>query len=303
MTQLNITTYADAVTELAAKFNSMQDAAHLAASALLEAEIIGQPRFGLDMMQEFGSAPKPVATYYDAKAISWRNCGDEFSPVSVAQATLDAIALAKVNGFAVIFLQSVRGFGRLAPFVRAIADAGLVGLAGAQGPKFVAPVDGKAPVIGTNPFAFAAGIGTDRVVIDIATAATTMAALKQARQNNSPLPDGVALNTQGQPTTEASLATALLPRGGRLGSLTGLFIEILAGVIGRARDDEQGRGVFLIAIDPAYENDDHDWKMQLQNLRDDWQQAQGHWPAGKSIPSETILNPTVIKRLEQALKA
>ncbi|MCU0815699.1 MAG: Ldh family oxidoreductase, partial [Cypionkella sp.] len=53
------------------------------------------------------------------------------------------------------------------------------------------------------------------------------------RRAGKPLPEGWALDAQGQPTTdpEAALAGAMLPFGGHKGSAIGTMIELLAAVM------------------------------------------------------------------------
>ena len=275
-------------------------AAALAAAALIEAELIGQPRFGFDMLAEWSpdNAPPPEAD--PARPVQWLDCRDSFAPLAVAQAVLCLGAAARRNGVAVIFLRGVRGFGRLAPFVRHLADAGLLAMAGAEGPPFVAPWQGDRPVVGTNPFALAFGTGDNRVVIDIASSATTMAALRTARATGEALPAGIALDAGGAPTRIAAEVAALLPRGGQIGSLLGLIVEILAGVAGGGRGDPRGRGVFLLALDPGA-HDAPDWQARLAALKADWNGAGGHWPGRFALSPDSPLPAAVDERLASHL--
>src|SRR5690606_16056203 len=143
------------------------------------------------------------------------------------------------------------GFGRMAPYLRVIADEGYIGFGAAHAPPFVAPEGGRRAVVGTNPIGFAAGSGPDRLVFDTATSGITMAALKAARQSGGQLAAGAAIDASGAPTDDPAQAAALLPRGGLIGSLTGLMVEVLAGVASGARGQADGRGVFMLALDPA----------------------------------------------------
>lgn len=277
------------------------NAARLAALALVEADMIGQPRFGLDMLGEWAPDARPLPMADVPRAVSWLECTGGFAPLAVADATLRLAPLARQFGVAAMFLRGVRGFGRLAPFVRHLADEGLVAMAGAEGPPFVAPWQGKRAVIGTNPFALAVGQGADRVVIDMASSATTMAALRSARASGTPLPDGIALDSAGAPTRLAAEVAALLPRGGQLGSLLGLVVELLAGIAGGGRGDAQGRGVFLLAIDPAQDGGMADWPARLAALRGDWAAAGGYWPGTHTPAEDDDLPDTVLHRLTAQL--
>lgn len=276
-------------------------AAKLAASALVEADALGLPRFGIAMLDEWTVDATPAPARAGAQAIDWLDCSSCFAPLAVASATLDLAQAARQFGVAAVFLRGVRGFGRLAPFVRHLADAGLLGIAGAEGPPFVAPHGGSRAVIGTNPLALAIGQGADRVVIDVATSTATMADIRNARVSGALLPDGIALDGEGRPTSLASEVAALLPRGGQIGSLLGLVVELMAGVAGGGRGDAKGRGVFILAFDPARAGDDVDWQTRLAGLKRDWTDGGGHWPRGGSLSPQTELDGDFAQRLDAHL--
>lgn len=276
-------------------------AAQLAASALIEADALGLPRFGIAMLDEWTADAALVPAREASQAVAWLDCTSCFAPLAVASATLDLVGAARQFGVAAVFLRGVRGFGRLAPFVRHLADSGLLGIAGAEGPPFVAPHGGTRPVIGTNPLALAMGQGTERVIIDVATSTATMADIRNARVAGAPLPEGIAVDGEGRPTSIASEVAALLPRGGQIGSLLGLVVELMAGVAGGGRGDPTGRGVFLLAIDPARAGEDVDWQAKLAGLKRDWTDGGGHWPRGGGLPPDVRLDGDFAHRLDAYL--
>lgn len=289
----------DAVERLSAALGG-SPAAKLAASALVEADALGLPRFGIAMLDEWAADAEPLPTIEKPQTVSWLDCSSSFAPLAVAGATLELTAAARQFGIAAVFLRGVKGFGRLAPFVRHLADAGLVGIAGAEGPPFVAPYGGSRPVIGTNPFALAMGRGSERVVIDIASSSATMADIRNARAAATPLPDGIALDGKGQPTSVAAEVAALLPRGGQVGSLLGLVVELMAGVAGGGRGDPKGRGVFILAFDPEAAGEHADWQGKLAALKRDWTEGGGYWPRGGGTPSP-MLDGDFAQRLDAHL--
>lgn len=290
----------DAVAKLSAALGD-SPAARLAASALVEADALGLPRFGIAMLDEWTADAAPLPTTYEPQAISWHDSSSCFAPLAVAAATLDLEVAAQQFGLAAIFLRGVRGFGRLAPFVRHIADAGLVGLAGAEGPPFVAPHGGTQAVIGTNPLAIAMGRSEERVLIDVASSSATMADIRTARATGRPLPEGIALDGDGRPTSVAAEVAALLPRGGQVGSLLGLVVELMAGIAGGGRGDPKGRGVFLLAFDPAAAEESTDWQAKLARLKSDWTTGGGHWPRGGGLPAGATLDAEFAQRLDAYL--
>lgn len=289
-----------AIQQLAEALNG-GPAANLAASALVEADAFRIPRFGIAMLDEWTAEATPPPPINRTCPVGWIDCSANFAPLAVAEATLAAGEIARQFGVAALFLRGVKGFGRLAPFVRHLADAGLLGIAGAEGPPFVAPHGGSHPVIGTNPLALALGTGSSQVVIDVASSTATMADIRAARASGAPLGERVALDREGRPTTIAADVAALLPRGGQVGSLLGLVVELMAGVAGGGRGDPKGRGVFVIAIDPARAGEAFDWRQTLSNLQADWTDAGGHWPRGGSASATPHLDAAFKERLAAQL--
>jgi (2R)-3-sulfolactate dehydrogenase (NADP+) len=115
------------------------------------------------------------------------------------------------------------------------------------------------------------------------------------------LPDGIALDGAGQPTRVAADVAALLPRGGQIGSLLGLTVELLAGVAGAGRGDAKGRGVFILAFDPAAAGESIDWQGRLSALKSDWTDGGGYWPRGGALAAGTMLDGDFAQRLETHL--
>jgi L-2-hydroxycarboxylate dehydrogenase (NAD+) len=108
----------------------------------------------------------------------------------------------------------------------------------------VVPFGGRTPTLGTNPHSWAFPT-TDAVgfpiVIDWATSTVAMGRVQQFQRENRPLPPGVAVDAQGQPTTDAHAAVALLPFGGHKGYGLGLIDELLGAFIGGSLPTLRGR--------------------------------------------------------------
>ena len=103
-----------------------------------------------------------------------------------------------------------------------------------------------------------------QVVVDLALAATSRAAIEVAVAAGAPLRPGDAVDAHGVSTidAEAALAGAQLPAGGVKGALLALLVEVLAGGLtgsDLAPDSNDyhtmNRGLFLLAVDPASTRD------------------------------------------------
>ncbi len=99
----------------------------------------------------------------------------------------------------------------------------------------VVPFMGKAPTLGTNPhswgFPTTGAVGFP-IVVDWATSVIAMGRVQQLAREGQPLPPNAAVDAQGQPTTDASKAAALLPFGAHKGYGLSLINELVAALIG-----------------------------------------------------------------------
>jgi len=157
--------------------------------------------------------------------------------------------------------------GVLGHHAERLAEAGLVGLCFTHAPASIAPVGGKVPVIGTNPFAIAVPDGAEGAVLAIDQSASVVAKseiLMRARKGE-PIEPNWALDADGRPTTvaEEALKGSMLPAGGAKGFGLGLMVEILAAALAGANLSQDaspfsgtaggppGTGQCFIALDPA----------------------------------------------------
>jgi len=142
-----------------------------------------------------------------------------------------AIEKAKAGGVAVVgTYNTCTSTGMLAYYAGRIADAGLVAFAMAGSPEMVAPVGGKNAIFGTNPLCIAIpGPSDGPVILDMATAATTLFGTISTKAAGKQLPPGVAVDSAGKPTTDpdAALKGAFLAFGSYKGAGLSLMIELL----------------------------------------------------------------------------
>jgi L-2-hydroxycarboxylate dehydrogenase (NAD+) len=99
----------------------------------------------------------------------------------------------------------------------------------------VVPFGGVFPTLGTNPHSWAfpttEAIGYP-VVIDWATSVVAMGRVQQYAREGKPLPQGVALDAEGQMTTDPAKVRSLVPFGGHKGYSLGVIDELIGAFIG-----------------------------------------------------------------------
>lgn len=259
----------------------------LAAFWLLQAEQLGLSEFGIRMLvrdlDRLGGASGTHTPTSDAgAAIGSVDANGVPGVVALAAAVRRASQSVAGHGLAIVGIRGAGALGVLGLAARSLASRGTVALIAAQSPAAVAPWGAHAAAIGTNPLA----VGAPRadgppLVVDYATSALTLAAVRQAGANGESLPAGTAIDAEGAPTSDPAAVAALLPTG-LVGSLTGLVVELLAGVAvgGRVTDPDRPstRGAVVIAFDPARAGAD-DAAAAVSALDRDWRAAGGHLPA------------------------
>jgi len=99
----------------------------------------------------------------------------------------------------------------------------------------VVPFMGKFPTLGTNPhswgFPTTEAIGYP-IVIDWATSVVAMGRVQQLKREGAPLLPNAAVDKDGNPTTDANAAEALIPFGAHKGYGLSLINELVGGLIG-----------------------------------------------------------------------
>ena len=173
---------------------------------------------------------------------------------------------ARSCGVAAMTLRRSYNCGILGHHAERIAKAGMIGLCFTHAPASIAPVGGKVAVIGTNPFALGVpdGSGSAPFVLDQSASVVAKSEVILRSRRGKPIPEGWALDADGQPTTDpaAALKGSMLPAGGAKGFGVGLLVEVLASalsgaVASRAASPFSGpaggppaTGQCFIAIDP-----------------------------------------------------
>src|SRR5438034_8010515 len=177
--------------------------------------------------------------------------GNQSGMLGMYYATRAVIERTHAHGFALVGVNNVWMSGRSAYYVEMAARAGLIGIHTVAAPALVAPLGGAKAVLGTNPIAFGFPMEPDPLVIDLGTSAFMGTDLQFRQRLGIPLPDGVAIDDHGRPTTDARAARrgALLPFGGHKGYVLALAMHAL-GVLCSGTTDTESAGYLFIAFKP-----------------------------------------------------
>jgi len=269
-----------------------ETAVSLARSAVA-AEAEGMPDVGLAHFIDYLEALKAGRIQGDAEpeisrpapAIILSDAHGGTAHTGFDRAFDDLVQTAKQFGVSLFSQRGAYTCGALGYFAGRLAAEGFVAFAATNGPALLAGCGGKSRVYCTNPMAFAAPQAEGPpLLIDQASSATAFVSIRKAAAEGRALPEGWALDTDGNPTTDAKTALngALLAFGGARGANIALMVEVLAAGLSGANwsldapsftqgSESPGSGLFVLAVAPALFAPDFEERMkaQLQRLADE----------------------------------
>jgi ureidoglycolate dehydrogenase (NAD+) len=153
-------------------------------------------------------------------------------PIAMTEATDRAIAMARTQGICIATVSNSTHMGAIGYYVQRAARQGCAAIMMAAGVPNIAYEGTRSASVGSSPIAI--GIPTaagDPLVLDMATAVVAMGKLRQYERQGKPLPEGWALDADGNPTTDAAQAVTGLALGGPKGSGLSLMFECLTGIL------------------------------------------------------------------------
>lgn len=181
----------------------------------------------------------------------WARVGDRRQPIRVVQETAQSalidggdnpgmlvayraaelgIEKAKRHGIALVGANNTYLTGMFSYYLEMAAREDLVAMAAGYGSAVVAPYGAREARLGTNPIAFGFPSEGDPIIWDIGTSAIMQGELALARRLGELLPEGTAVDADGNPTRDPLAALgggAVLPWGGHRGSGLSIVVQLL----------------------------------------------------------------------------
>jgi ureidoglycolate dehydrogenase (NAD+) len=161
-------------------------------------------------------------------------CSRAPGPVCMMRAAAHAVELAETFGVATGLVSNPTHVGALGRYAQWIAGRGHAAIVIVAGIPLMAYHGSSVASIATSPLAIAVpgpDGGSAPVLLDMSTSIIPGGRVSEALAAGVPLPEGVAIDAQGKPTTDAKEAKTLLPIGGAKGSGLSLLFECLTGVL------------------------------------------------------------------------
>jgi len=144
-----------------------------------------------------------------------------------------AIRLTQSSGIAIVTARDTTHFGACAWWAQKIASAGMLGIVHCNATPLVAPWQGREKLLGTNPICMAVP-GPPTFLLDMATTTVALNRIHKAvLSGDKAIPEGWAMDLEGNPTTDPQTALDGLPMplGGYKGTGLALMVEILCSVL------------------------------------------------------------------------
>lgn len=229
-----------AVTVLCGQHVTAEDA-EITADHLVDAHLAGHTFAGLprllvvlDRIRSEPPAQKAIEVVRETPVSATIDGHGHLGYVVCRRAVDIAIDKASATGIAVVGAFNSYYSGRAGYYTERAARAGFVAIHASSAFPMIAPTGGNEPILGSNPLAAAFPTDGDPVSVDISTAGITWGEIQLARTTGQRLPDGVAVDSGGNPTSDpaAALLGAALPWGGHKGYALGAMVQLLSVVAG-----------------------------------------------------------------------
>jgi (2R)-3-sulfolactate dehydrogenase (NADP+) len=216
------------------------------------------------------SFPAPAAIAIDAK--------EGIAQLGFDRAFDELVERTRQYGVTVLLQSNSFTVGELGYYTRRLGEVGLVAVATTNATAQMTTLESRKAVYGTNPISFAAPRHGDKpFVIDQASSSTAFVNIRQAAERGESIPEGWAVDGDGNPTTNAKEAVKglLLAFGGARGANIAMMLEFLvAGLSGgnwsmdapsfAQGDKSPGVGLFVLAIKPDLVVDEFSSRLSAQ---------------------------------------
>ena len=235
--------------------------AGLIADHLIDCELRGVTYGGLaraisiaERIAATGVSRHPIRVVKDTPVSASIDGGDRIGYVVAHQATGLAIDKASASGIAIVGACNTWYTGMLSYYAEMASARGLVSIIASNASPWVAPHGATEGRFGTNPICVGFPSLDEPVIWDIGTSAIMHAEVKLADRLGQQLPDGVAFDAAGKPTTDpmAALDGAFAAWGGHKGSGLGLVVQLFGVLAGSPAlpPELAGFGMVVIAVRP-----------------------------------------------------
>ena len=241
------------VKDIFVSYKLSADHALISANALINAELVGAPSHGLSRLKMYCDRikknvinPKPKIKIKNiSQSISHVDADNSIGFVAADIAVKRAIKNAKKTGIGLVAVKNSGHYGLSGYYAEQAVKKNLVVMVFTNAPPAVAPHGALKSLFGTNPICFGTPTGSNvPFILDTSISMINRGKIRVAARDGGKIPEGVALDKFGKPTTDPkkALEGVQLPIAGFRGSGLAWMVDILSGVLtggnhaGRVKD-------------------------------------------------------------------
>ena len=234
-------------------FGLSNNHALISSNALINAELVGAYGHGLSRLKMYCNRisknlinPKPkIKIKKISQSISHIDADNSIGFVAADIAIKEAIHNAKKTGVGLVAVKKSGHYGLSGYYAEQAVKKKLITMIYTNAPPAVAPHGALKSLLGTNPICFGTPTSSKiPFILDTSMSMINRGKIRVAARNNKKIPEGVALDKFGKPTTDANKALygVQLPIAGYRGSGLAWMVDILSGVLtganhaGRVKD-------------------------------------------------------------------
>ena len=225
----------------------------ICANALINAELVGAPSHGLSRLKMYCDRikaklinPRPkIKIKKISQSISHIDANNSIGFVAADLAIKTAINNAKKTGIGLVAVKNSGHYGLSGYYAEQAVKKKLISIIFTNAPPAIAPHGALKTLFGTNPICFGTPTASKiPFILDTSVSMINRGKIRVAAKLGNKIPEGVALDKYGKPTTDAkkALEGIQLPIAGFRGSGLAWMVDILSGVFtggnhaGRVKD-------------------------------------------------------------------
>lgn len=179
---------------------------------------------------------KPIITVEREGAVARIDADNGMGHIAALKAMDIGMDIAGDLGIGIVYVQHSNHFGAAYEYCRIAAEKHFASLIFTNAPQAVAPFGAAEPFFGTNPISIGFPHRDFPIIVDLSTSATARGKILKAKEENKEIPLGWAVDSQGQPTTDAAKAIngTLLSMAGPKGYALAFAVEMFGAVLADA---------------------------------------------------------------------
>ena len=230
------------ITKIFIKHKLSKNHANICAEAIVNAELVGAPSHGLSRLKMYCDRinkkvinPKPkIKIKKISQSITHIDANNSIGFVAADIGIKKAIENAKKTGFGLVGIKNSGHYGLSGYYAEQAVKKNLMALVFTNAPPAIAPHGALKTLFGTNPICFGTPTSSKiPFILDSSVSMINRGKIRVAARTGKKIPDGVALDKFGNPTTNAkkALKGVQLPIAGFKGSGFAWMVDILSGVL------------------------------------------------------------------------